>query len=160
MGNFTRITHNVDIMSGKACIRGTRVTVGMIITQLSEGKDFVTILEEYPYLSQDDIFEALKYCAWLIESQASISVSSHRKSSEAVDLETKQFSTVFEYHDNMWIASCDELKITLEEGSFDALVVRMKVAIQEIAEVELGYKGDIRLVITMLDKIEEIKALG
>ena len=72
----------------------------------------------------------------------------------------KQFRTVFEFHDKMWIASCEELKITLEEGSFDALVVRMKIAIQEIAEVELGYKGDMKLVITMLDRIDEIKAVG
>ena len=72
----------------------------------------------------------------------------------------KQFKTVFEYFDKMWIASCDELKITLEEGSFDALIVRMKIAIQEIAEVELGYKGDIQLLITMKNRIEEIKAVG
>ena len=72
----------------------------------------------------------------------------------------KQFRTVFEYLDKMWIASCEELRITLEEGSFDALVVRMKIAIQEIAEVELGHKGDIKLVITMQDRIEEIKAVG
>ena len=72
----------------------------------------------------------------------------------------KQFVTVFEYLDNMWVASCDELKITLEEGSFDALVVRMKMAVQEIAETELKYKGDIRLAITMQDRIEEIKAVG
>jgi len=72
----------------------------------------------------------------------------------------KQFRAVFEYLDKMWIASCDELKITLEEGSFDALVVRMKIAIQEIAEVELGHKGDIKLVIAMQDRIDEIKALG
>ena len=71
-----------------------------------------------------------------------------------------QFKTVFEYHDKMWIASCEELRITLEEGSFDALVVRMKIAIQEIAEVELGHKGDIKLLITMKDRIEEIKAVG
>ena len=60
----------------------------------------------------------------------------------------------------MTIASCEELKITLEEGSFDALVVRMKIAVQDIAEIELGYKGDIKLIITMLDRIEEIKAVG
>jgi len=72
----------------------------------------------------------------------------------------RQFRTVFEYLDKMWIASCEELRITLEEGSFDALVVRMKIAIQEIAEVELGHKGDIKLVITMQDRIEEIKAVG
>ena len=56
----------------------------------------------------------------------------------------KQFRTVFEYLDKVWVASCEELRITLEEGSFDALVVRMKVAIQEIAELELGHKGDIK----------------
>ena len=72
----------------------------------------------------------------------------------------KQFKTIFEYHDRMWIANCAELRITLEEGSFDALVVRMKTAIQEIAELELGYKGDIRLIITMQDRIDEIKAVG
>jgi len=59
-----------------------------------------------------------------------------------------QFRAIFEYIDKMWIASCEELRITLEEGSFDALVVRMKVAIQEIAEVELGHKGDIQLITT------------
>ena len=63
----------------------------------------------------------------------------------------KQFKTVFEYLDKMWIASCDELRITLEEGSFDALVVRMKIAVQEIAELELGHKGDIKLLISMQD---------
>ena len=72
----------------------------------------------------------------------------------------KQFKIVFEYHDKTWIASCDELRVTLEEGSFDALVVRMKVAIQEIAELELGFKGDIKLLITMKNRIEEIKAVG
>jgi len=72
----------------------------------------------------------------------------------------RQFKTVFEYLDKMWIANCEELRITLEEGSFDALVVRIKTAIQEIAEVELGHKGDIKLVITMLDRIDEIKAVG
>ena len=53
-----------------------------------------------------------------------------------------QFIAVFEYFDKTWIASCKELKITLEEGSFDALAIRMKIAIQEIADIELGYKGD------------------
>jgi len=72
----------------------------------------------------------------------------------------RKFSTVFEYVEKMWIASCKELRITLEEGSFDALVVRMKVAIQEIAEVELGHKGDIQLVITMQERIDEIKAVS
>ncbi len=71
-----------------------------------------------------------------------------------------QFKTVFEYSNKMWIAHCEELRITLEEGSFDALTVRMKIAIQEIAELELGYKGDINLLITVKDRIENIKAVS
>ena len=72
----------------------------------------------------------------------------------------KQFKTVFEYHDKKWVASCEELRLTLEEGSFDALAVRMKIAIQEIAELELGHTGDIKMLITMLDRVDEIKAVG
>jgi len=72
----------------------------------------------------------------------------------------KEFAVVFEYIDKIWVASCEELRITLEEGSFDALVVRMKEAIQEIAEIELEYKGDIKLVITTRDRIEDIKVVG
>lgn len=72
----------------------------------------------------------------------------------------KQFKTVFEYCEKVWIATCEELNITLEEGSFDALVVRMKIAIQDIAEMELGHKGDIKLVISVQDRIEEIRAAG
>jgi hypothetical protein len=60
----------------------------------------------------------------------------------------------------MWIAHCEELKITLDEGSFDALVVRMKIAIQEIAELELNHRGDINLLITVKDRIENIKAVS
>ena len=72
----------------------------------------------------------------------------------------KQFKTVFEYIDKMWIASCEELRLTLEEGSFDTLVVRMKMAIQDIANEELRHKGDIHLLITIKDRIDEIKAVS
>jgi len=72
----------------------------------------------------------------------------------------KQFKVNFEYLDKSWIANCEELRLTLEEGSFDALVVRMKIAIQDIAQEELGHKGSILLLITMKDRIEEIKAVG
>ena len=68
MEQFTRISHDINIMGGKACIKGTRVTVGMIITQLSEGKDTSSLLDEYPYLTKGDISEALKYSAWLVNS--------------------------------------------------------------------------------------------
>jgi len=51
-------------MGGKACIAGTRVTVGMILMQISEGKSQGELLREYPYLSREDIAEALRYAAW------------------------------------------------------------------------------------------------
>ena len=63
MDEFTRIIHDINIMGGKACVKGTRVTVGMIITQLSDGKNSTVLLEEYPYLTEDDISEALRYSA-------------------------------------------------------------------------------------------------
>ena len=70
----------------------------------------------------------------------------------------RQFSTVFEFIDKTWIANCEELRLTLEGASYDMLIERFKIAIQDIAEVELGYKGDIKIVISMRDRIEEIRA--
>ena len=72
----------------------------------------------------------------------------------------KKYRAVFEYADKMWVAGCDELGITLEDGSFDALVVRVKYAIQDIAEMELGYKGDIQLTIVVRERVDVIKAVG
>ena len=69
MEQFTRITHDINIMGGKACIRETRCTVGMIVSQLSEGKSTDTLLEDFPYLSHEDISEALKYAAWVLDSK-------------------------------------------------------------------------------------------
>ena len=63
METFERISHDIDIMGGKACIKGTRVTVGMIVAQIGEGVSVDTLLEQYPYLSHDDITQALRYAA-------------------------------------------------------------------------------------------------
>ncbi|MCL1787507.1 MAG: DUF433 domain-containing protein [Defluviitaleaceae bacterium] len=69
MEQFPRIGHDPEVMGGKACIKGTRVTVGMIMTLLSEGQTFAALLDEYPYLSGEDIAEALRYSAWLVNSR-------------------------------------------------------------------------------------------
>ena len=69
MEQFTRINHDINVMGGKACIKGTRVTVGMILTQISEGKTQNDLLDEYPYLTFDDITEALKYNAWIVNAK-------------------------------------------------------------------------------------------
>ena len=64
-----RITQNPTIMGGKACIRGMRVTVSMILGLLASGKSPDDILADYPYLEPEDIIQALQYAAWLAEER-------------------------------------------------------------------------------------------
>ena len=54
-------------MGGKPCIRGMRVTVGMIVGMLASGTSEERLLELYPYLEPEDIREALAYAAWRVE---------------------------------------------------------------------------------------------
>lgn len=61
---LTRITFNPEVMGGKPCIRGLRVTVGTVVGLLAVGRSIDDILNAYPYLEQDDIYEALSYAAW------------------------------------------------------------------------------------------------
>ena len=69
MEQFSRISHDIEIMGGKACIKGTRVTVGMILAQLGEGKSVDEMIEDYPYLVYEDILQAMLYAAWIIEAR-------------------------------------------------------------------------------------------
>jgi len=64
MNDFTRITQDPAIMGGKPCIRGLRVTVGMIVGQIGAGRTVDELLADYPYLEREDILEALRYAAW------------------------------------------------------------------------------------------------
>ena len=61
---LTRITANPEIMGGRPCIRGMRVTVGTIVGLVASGHSHDEILRLYPYLEREDIFEALAYAAW------------------------------------------------------------------------------------------------
>lgn len=67
MKHLTRITFDHMIMGGKPCIRGMRVTVGMIVGLIASGYSRKEILDAYPYLEEDDIMEALAYAAWRAE---------------------------------------------------------------------------------------------
>ena len=67
MKNLERITLNPEVMGGKPCIRGLRVTVGTIIGLLASGIVTEEILKMYPYLQQEDIMAALSYAAWRSE---------------------------------------------------------------------------------------------
>ena len=64
---FDRITRSVEVMGGKPCIRGTRVTVGTVVGLVASGKAFTEILDRYPYLNDEDIRQALSYAAWRVE---------------------------------------------------------------------------------------------
>jgi uncharacterized protein (DUF433 family) len=52
------------MMGGKACIRGMRVTVGMVVGQIGAGRSIEELLTDYPYLERDDVMQALRYAAW------------------------------------------------------------------------------------------------
>jgi uncharacterized protein (DUF433 family) len=59
-----RITFDPQVMGGKPCIRGLRVTVGMILGLLAGGKSNREVLDLYPYLEEEDLRQALTYAAW------------------------------------------------------------------------------------------------
>jgi uncharacterized protein (DUF433 family) len=69
MGQLDRITQQPDVMGGKACIRGMRVTVGMILGQIGAGHTVDELLSDYPYLEREDIMQALRYAAWRAEER-------------------------------------------------------------------------------------------
>ncbi len=69
MEQLDRITQDPSVMGGKACIRGMRVTVGMIVGQIGAGRSVDEILADYPYLKREDIMQALRYAAWRAEER-------------------------------------------------------------------------------------------
>ena len=67
MNQLKRITFDPAVMGGKPCIRGMRVTVGMIVGLFAAGRTEQEILKAYPYLEAEDLREALAYAAWRAE---------------------------------------------------------------------------------------------
>ena len=67
MQTLNRITRNPEIMAGKPCIRGMRVTVGTVVGLVAAGHSTAEILQAYPYLEEDDIRQSLAYAAWRVE---------------------------------------------------------------------------------------------
>ena len=66
---FNRITFDPKIMGGRACIRGMRIPVSVIVGQIAHGAPFEEILEGYPDLEKEDIQQAIQYAAWLTQEQ-------------------------------------------------------------------------------------------
>ena len=67
--DLDRITQQPDVMGGKACIRGMRVTVSMVVGMVGSGRSVDDILVDYPYLEREDIMQALRYAAWRSEER-------------------------------------------------------------------------------------------
>lgn len=66
---FDRITFDPKIMGGRACIRGMRIPVSVIVSQIAYGASFAEILEGYPDIEKEDIQQALEYAAWLTRDE-------------------------------------------------------------------------------------------
>lgn len=69
MQDLRRITSDPNVMGGKPCIRGMRVTVGMILESLAAGRTVDDLLRDFPYLEEQDIREALSYGARLAQGR-------------------------------------------------------------------------------------------
>ena len=67
MRELDRITFDPDVMGGRACIRGMRITVSLIVNLVANGMSAKEILADYPDLEPEDIRQALAYVAWLAD---------------------------------------------------------------------------------------------
>jgi uncharacterized protein (DUF433 family) len=67
MFQFDRITFDPNVMGGRACVRGMRVTVSLILNLVANGMTTQEILAEYAYLEAEDIRQVLSYAAWLAD---------------------------------------------------------------------------------------------
>lgn len=72
MNEFERITFDPEIMGGKACIRGMRITVSLVLNLVANGMTTAEILDAYPYLEAEDVRQALRYASWLAEEQVDL----------------------------------------------------------------------------------------
>jgi uncharacterized protein (DUF433 family) len=66
---FERITFDPLILGGRACIRGMRLPVSMIVGQIAHGASWDEVLADYPDLEREDIAQALAYAAWLTQEE-------------------------------------------------------------------------------------------
>ena len=72
MNQFNRITFDSNLMGGRACIRGMRVTVSLILNLVANKMTAAEIVKEYPYLEEEDVTQALQYAAWLADETVQV----------------------------------------------------------------------------------------
>ena len=68
--SFGRITLDPAVLGGRACFRGLRIPVHLVLDLLASGQTADNIIKDYPDLTQKDIQEALKYGAWLAHEES------------------------------------------------------------------------------------------
>ena len=66
---FDRITFDLQIMGGRACIKGMRIPVSVIVGQIAHGATVEEVLADYPDLEREDVQQALEYAAWLTQEE-------------------------------------------------------------------------------------------
>ena len=71
-----RIIIDPNICLGQPVIRGTRITVSVILKMLAGGKPIETVLEAYPELEEEDVRQAMKFAAWVVSDQLQLIPSS------------------------------------------------------------------------------------
>ncbi len=72
MTQFNRITFDINMMGGRACIRGMRITVSLILNLISNGMTTAEIIGEYTDLEEEDIRQSLQYAAWLADETVQV----------------------------------------------------------------------------------------
>lgn len=68
-GRYDRITFDASVMGGRACIRGMRIPVSVIVGRIAHGASLEEILEGYPDLEPEDVQQAIEYAAWLVQER-------------------------------------------------------------------------------------------
>lgn len=66
---FERITFDAGMMGGRACLRGTRITVALVVNLVANGMTVRQILDEYPSLEEEDVRQALRYASFLASEE-------------------------------------------------------------------------------------------
>jgi uncharacterized protein (DUF433 family) len=66
---FDRVTHDPAVMGGRACLRGLRITVSLVVNLVANGMSVEEILREYPDLEREDVRQALRYAAFLASEE-------------------------------------------------------------------------------------------
>lgn len=66
---LNRITFDPQIVGGRACVRGMRIPVSVIVGQIAHGATVDEVLKEFPDLEREDVQQALEYAAWLTQER-------------------------------------------------------------------------------------------